>query len=53
MPPRASTSGPGAAVASAKKLTPLELKLLNHGLAAPKGVRAPSLSTSSTLGTRD
>ncbi|GAA5856871.1 hypothetical protein JCM9279_007025 [Rhodotorula babjevae] len=37
MPPRASTSGAGAAMASAKKLTPLELKLLNHGLAAPKG----------------
>ncbi|BGP48719.1 34-kDa subunit of RNA polymerase III (C) [Rhodotorula kratochvilovae] len=37
MPPRASTSGAGAAVASAKKLSPLELKLLNHGLAAHKG----------------
>ncbi|BGP40600.1 34-kDa subunit of RNA polymerase III (C) [Rhodotorula kratochvilovae] len=37
MPPRASTSGAGDAVASAKKLSPLELKLLNHGLAAHKG----------------
>ncbi|GAA6052220.1 hypothetical protein JCM3770_000803 [Rhodotorula araucariae] len=37
MPPRASTSGAGSAVASAKKLLPLELTLLNHGLAAPKG----------------
>ncbi|GAA5906870.1 hypothetical protein JCM8208_000064 [Rhodotorula glutinis] len=50
MPPRASTSGAGAAVASAKKLTPLELKLLNHGLAAPKGeISQPDLLASCGL----
>lgn len=41
MPPRASTSNAGAAAASAKKLSPVELKLLNAGLAVKGGVRAP------------
>lgn len=47
MPPRASTSGGGAAAASAKKLSPVELKLLNAGLAAKGGV-SRGVSTSST-----
>ncbi|GAA6025745.1 hypothetical protein JCM8202_005259 [Rhodotorula sphaerocarpa] len=37
MPPKASTSAAGAAAASAKKLSPVELKLLNAGLAARGG----------------
>ncbi|GAA5874476.1 hypothetical protein JCM3774_005730 [Rhodotorula dairenensis] len=37
MPPRASTSNAGAAGAAAKKLSPVELKLLNAGLAVKGG----------------
>lgn len=44
MPPKASTSaagGPGAAAGgNAKKLSPLELKLLNVGLSVRGGVRS-------------
>lgn len=52
MPPKASTSAAGAAAASAKKLSPVELKLLNAGLAARGGVRTARLSLSDVVAWR-
>lgn len=45
MPPRASTSAAQGPPREGKKLSPLELKLLTAGLAAPKGVRPARTGT--------